>query len=511
MTSATQVVPHHAVAGIRPTRHLKSMREYLAALHEIGEIQEISQEVDWHLEMGAIARRCYELGAPAPLFTRVKGIEQGFRALSAAGGVSSQPGLYLARIALSLGLPPESTGPEIVEALAAAKLRAPIKPVVVPTGPCKENILLGEQMDLLRLPTPLIHDGDGERYLNTYGMIVAQSPDKKWTNWSIARIMLIDKNTMTGIVAPNQHIGMIHKMWKDQGQDMPFALVLGGEPAIPFVGGMPLPAWVDEADYLGGYFGEGLEVTQCETVDLQVPATAEIVIEGFLSKDEKVKEGPMGEYAGYAWGGEGAFQPVYHVTALTYRHDPVLPFAVAGEPVEEDHTAWGIPNAAELLAELREKGIPATSAWLPLESANHWAAITFPNNWRTQLGYNTDELVRQVGEILFASKAGMGVPKLLLVNDDVDPSNTKELVWAFATRCRPVTGEVAFGSENTNPLVAFLKAEEKMSMHTTKVIYNCLAPDEWGDNLPKRVNFRRAWPAEVQEKVLANWQNYGFK
>ncbi len=102
-------------------KHLKSLREYIEALKEVGEVQEINLEVDLNLEIGAISRRCGETGAPAPLFNNIKGIEPGFRVLGAPGGVSNQPRLYLSRIALALGLPPQATGREIVEALVEAK------------------------------------------------------------------------------------------------------------------------------------------------------------------------------------------------------------------------------------------------------------------------------------------------------------------------------------------------------------------------------------------------------
>jgi 4-hydroxy-3-polyprenylbenzoate decarboxylase len=493
-------------------RHLRSLREYIDTLAEIGEVQQINKEVDWNLEIGAIARRCYESGAPAPLFNTIKGVEKGFRVLAAPAGVSNQPGLYLSRIAISLGLPPQSTGREIVEALVEARERAFIPPQLVQTGPCKENILVGDQVDLLRLPTPLLHGGDGGRYLNTYGIIVAQTPDKQWTNWSIARTMLLDKNRMAGIIAPNQHIGMVRQSWLDIGKPMPFALALGVEPFIPFVGGMPLPDHVNESDYVGAYFDEAVEVVQCETVDLQVPATAEIVLEGTISITETAPEGPMGEYAGYLWTGQSSPKPVYHVTAMTYRTDPILPISVAGEPVEENHTAWGVPNAAEIVYTLRQAGFPVAMAWSPFESANHWYVIAMERNWR-QLMSNTrsTELCHQIGEVLFKTKAGMGTPKYIVVNDDVDITNTKEVVWAFATRNYPGSkGEIIFNDESTNPLVAFLQQNEKMSMHTTKVIYNCLPPDEWGDQLPERSSFKGAYPEALQDKVLENWQAYGF-
>jgi 4-hydroxy-3-polyprenylbenzoate decarboxylase len=339
-----------------PVKHLKSLREYVDALRAIGEVVDVNARVDLNPEIGAICRRCYETGAPAPLFTNIPGTLPGSRVLGAPAGVSAQPGLYLARIALSLGLDPGASAKEIVERIAEARDRPPLPPRRAATGPCKENVILGDKIDLLQLPAPLLHDGDGGRFLNTFGVIVAQTPDKKWTNWSIARIMLVDERRMAGIVAPNQHIGMVRKMWSDLGKDMPFALALGAEPFVPFVGGMPLPAYADEADFAGAYFGEPIEVVACETADLEVPATSEIVVEGYLSQTETAPEGPMGEYAGYLWMSGPSPKPVYHATALTYRNEPILPISVAGEPPEDNHTAWGIPNAAEILWTLQRRG-----------------------------------------------------------------------------------------------------------------------------------------------------------
>lgn len=496
----------------RPLRRLTSLRAYVDALRAVGELQEVDAMVDWRLEIGAITRHCYETGAPAPLFNAIAGIDPGFRVLGAPGGVSRQPGRQLARIALALGLPAEATGREIVEAFAAARGRAPVPPRRVATGPCKEHVLTGDAVDLRRLPAPLLHDGDGGRYLNTYGVFIVRTPDGRWTNWSIARAMLLDKTRMTGIIAPNQHLGMIRAEWTALGKPMPFALALGAEPFVPFAGGMPLPAGVDEAAYVGAYFGEPVDVVRGETVDLDVPATAEIVLEGYCPPDETGAEGPMGEYAGYLWPGPPTPKPVYHVTAMTHRTNPILPISVAGEPPEENHTAWGIPNAGEIVYELRQRGFPVATAWSPFASANHWYVIAMARGWRARLGYGAARLCRELGEVLLASKAGMGTPKYLVVNDDVDVTNLHEVVWAFATRNYPGSaGEVVFNDEATNPLVAFLRTDEKMAMHTTKVVYNCLPPDDWGDALPVRSSFAGAYPPALQARVLANWAAYGFR
>jgi UbiD family decarboxylase len=207
-------------------RHLSSLREYLDALRDLGELQDVAHEVDWNLEIGAVTRRCYETGAPAPLFSRIKGVEPGFRVLGAPAGLSARPGQRFARVAVSVGLPPGATALEIVEALSRAEDNPPIPPRVVADAPCKRHVFTGDAVDLMRLPTPLIHAGDGGRYINTWGTIVARSPDGAWTNWSIARIMSRDRNTMVGIVSSQKHVGRVHAMWKALGKPMPFALSL---------------------------------------------------------------------------------------------------------------------------------------------------------------------------------------------------------------------------------------------------------------------------------------------
>jgi 4-hydroxy-3-polyprenylbenzoate decarboxylase len=486
------------------------LREYVDQLRALGEVQPIDAEVDWNLELGAIVRRSYELRAPAPLFRRIKGIEPGFRVLGAPAGLSRQPGLALCRIALSLGLPPQSTAGEIVTALADAHDRPPLRPRRVPDGPCKENKLLGPDVDLWRLPAPLIHDGDGGRYLNTWGTVVVQTPDGRWTNWSISRTMVTGKNTMAGLVLPQQHLGMIYARWKSLGRPMPYALALGTEPVIPFVSGMPLDDGVDEADFVGGYLGEPVEVVGCETVDLQVPATSEMVLEGTVSIDEVEPEGPMGEYSGYLNPGGGSPQPVFHVSAMTYRHEPILPVVAAGEPVEENHTCWGLAISGQVLWELRTRGFPVSSCFCPFQSAGHWLVVTVNNSYRERI--KAARLVQDLAEILFHSRAGSLIPKVILLGDDIDPTNLEEVVWALATRCHTERGPVLFPEEAVLPLVGYLTPEERRRRRSTKVIYNCLPPDDLpAGQMPKRSSFGHAWPREMQEWVIANWERYGYR
>lgn len=495
-----------------PLKHLRSLREFIDALEEIGEVQRIGKEVDWNLELGAVARRSYELRAPAPLFTGIKGIEKGFRVLAAPGGLSARPGLTYSRIALALGLPADARGADIITALADARTREPIPPRVLETGPCKQNIMRGDDIDLLRFPTPLIHDGDGGRYIQTYGMNIAKTPDGTWTNWSINRMMLLDRNRLSCLIPPPQHLGIIKAQWQERGEPMPIAVALGVEPGLPYVGGMPIPQGEDESHYLGAYFGEPLEMVRAETVDLLVPATAEIVIEGHVSHTDTADEGPMGEYPGYVDRGSSSPKPVLHVTAVTYRDDAILPVAVAGAPVEEDHTGWGMPHAAEMTHVLRQADVPVAACWGVLESANHWWVVSLAPDWHERTGLSSGDMARRVGEVVFgAGKLAFGVPKLLLMEDDIDIADPRQVIWAFASRAHPEHGEVHFPSESQNILPIYLDAHEQLSYHATKVVHNCLIADRFpAEDRPTPSDFAHSWPKDLQQHVIDGWHAYGY-
>ncbi|MGF6889425.1 UbiD family decarboxylase [Nocardia sp. GAS34] len=494
--------------------HLKSLREFIDALNEIGEVRRIDAEVNWELEIGAIIRRSYDLKAPAPLFTNITGYQDsGFQVLGAPGGLSA-PSHPLARIALALGLAADAAGQEIVEAIVAARGKPGIPPQQVPadTAPCKQNIMRGDDIDLLAFPTPLIHGNDGGRYIQTYGMNIAKTPDGSWTNWSVNRMMIASRNTLACLIPDPQHLGIIRAQWTAQGKPMPIVLALGVEPGLPFVGAMPLPEGADESHFLGALFGEGIEVVPAETVDLMVPATAEIIIEGHIAFDETVLEGPMNEYPGYN-ARESSLKPVFHVSAITHRDGAILPVVAAGPPVEEDHTATGTMHAAEILYQLREAGLPISSAWFTFQSAMHWLIIAAESDWHTKLQIASADLAKQVGDIVFAGKAGFGVPKVLLVEDDVDITNVDEIVWAFATRAHPEHGEVHFPAELTAILSIYLSEVEQHSYRAGKVIYNCLLADLFDESeRPIKGSFENGWPKEVQQTVLDNWRKkYGYQ
>ncbi len=484
-----------------------SMRAFVEALQDAGELATIEREVDWKLELGAIARRCYETGAPAPLFTHVRGARPGFRALGAPMGVSRRPGQELARIALALGLPASARAQEIVEALVAARGRPPIAPVVVDSGPCKQNVWRGDDVDLTSLPIPLLHAGDGGRYLNTLGMVVTRTPDGRWTSWAVARLQLVDERRASYAVAPFQHTGSVFKEWRRHGEDMPVAIAMGVPPIALYAASMPLPERMDEVGYAGAFLGAPLETVRCESLELEVPADCELVLEGRVSLEEHALEGPFGDYMGYVSPPGAAPMPVYTVEAVTFRDEPIYPFSCSGEPADETHTVWGVATAAEAVHLLRERGVPVTAGWLPFAAANGWLAVTVPEHWRTHEP-DAQTFCRLVGDIVFGAKLSSTINTVVVCEDDVDPSDIGELVWAIDGRRN---GTVTFGGKLGWAFSPYTRPDPGNfpgGWEGTAEVWNLLPPV--GVTRPPRTRFEDNYPAALKDRVRRHWRQDGL-
>jgi UbiD family decarboxylase len=413
-----------------------------------------------------------------------------------------------------MGMDPHSHPLDLVEEYVAAKKRPVHQPVVVPRdkAPCKENVVTGDDIDLTRFPVPYIHDSDGGRYIQTAGINIVKSPDGKWTSWSTNRSMIVDRNHITGLVIPEQHIGEVHGMWSKLGKPTPWALALGVPPAALIAGGAPMPKFVNEIDYCSQLTGEPVELVQCESVDLQVPASAEIVIEGYISNTEDAMEGPFGEYGGYIFGPEPKPWPKFTVTAISYRNEAILPIIAPGLPVEDVHTIWGLGISGEVLDECAKANLPVTAAWAPLEAATHWMVVTVPSNWHDKTGLGVDDFLFRLGNTIFSSHAGWQFPKILVMSDDIDPSCVAQVVWAFATRCHPGIGERLFSKTKLGEWVAYLDSSEKHTGRGGQALYNCLMHDQaFGRPLPQVASFSTAYPKALQDKVLKDWSAYGFQ
>ena len=488
-------------------KHLKSLRDYVEALRHMGDIKEVEREVDVNLEIGAIIRRSCEIYAPAPLFSNIKGYP-GYRILGAPLSYSSNLLNRSLRTAIALGLDPLTKGPQIVQALAdGAKNIELIPPVIVENAPCQENVMLEDDVDILKFPTPMIHNGDGGRYFGTLHVMACRTPDGSWTNWSIARVMIIEGESkkLTGALLPFQHNGIIFQKWKDIGKPMPFAIANGVEPAASFVGGMPLPENLSEGEYLGGWFGEPIEVTRCKTVDLEVPATAGIVIEGTISTTQTTLEGPMGEFHGYLLPGRWDF-PVFNITAITHRDNPILPVCSAGKPVEENHTIAGPALSAVALEELRKAEIPVKSAYVVPESALHLMAVTVSSDWPEVTGLSPEDFCRKIGHICKEFHGANRFIRVLVTDDDIDLSDLRDVFWAWNSRCHPRKGHLTLSDEPIHPGEPIYTGHDSLAPAKDDIeVLNCLLPRTGERMNMKSTAFADDFSLELQDRVIALW------
>lgn len=485
---------------------IENFRDYLSALKSQGQLHEIDREVDCDLELGAIMKKNNRQKGPALLFKKLSGFPDGFRAFGSPVNAWGKPGMTYSRIATSMGIDPETNVLEIIDRLSKIVDLPRVKPTVVVDAPCKENKMLGDEVDLTKLPAPMLHEGDGGNYIGTWHIVVTENFDRSWTNWGMYRTMVHDKKTMGAPLIPTQHIGMQYATWKEAGKPMPFAMAFGVDPLSPLIASMAIPKDVSEVDVVGAYRGKPLEQVRCETVDLCVPASAEIVIEGYVSLDEARTEGPFTEYTGFLIKSAKDW-PVFNVTAITYRNNPILPVVCTGEPVE-DHLCMSVSLAAGALDLLRKAKLPVLATFIPASSALHHLIVKVDKD---RFEGTDRELVEAVAKVIWSDKVGSFSPKILLVDSDIDITDTEIMLWCSSTRCHPGRGIHLFPDTTVVPLQPYLLSDEKKAAKTTNVVYDCT----WSKDVPKekrpiRATYEALWPKEIQQKVDENWTSDGF-
>ena len=474
---------------------LKDNREFIAVLEANQELQRIDREVDWNLEAGAIMRKCNEEGAPAPFFQKLKDYPEGYRLLGS-------PLASFRRFAIAMELKPDAHYLEILNTYDQ-RIKNSIKPTLVSDGPCKENILLEDEVDVLKFPVPLIHDGDGGRYIGTWHITATKDIDSDWVNWGMYRIMVHDKKTIAVLATTTQHIGLILSKYKEKNIPMEIAIAIAPEPITTLVSTCSIPAGVSEVDIIGGFRSAPLEVVKCETIDLVVPATSEIVIEGEILPGNMKDEGPFGEYTGYSAGGVHKM-PVIDVKAVTYRNDPILTASCMGCPIDDADVCIAISWASGIRSDLVRAGFPITGFYIPPESSGCICVVSVKNIY--------SNIANQIAACIWANKNGKFIPRIIVVEDDIDPTDMKQVIFAWATKCHPKNGTMVLENMPGTNLIPFLSKNERKFLKCSNVVYDCMWPLDWEpENIPRLASFNSIYPENIQKRVLSNWKNYGYK
>ena len=272
-------------------------REWVYELERTGNLVRIEDEIDPLEEAGAIMRFANEKRSPAQWFTNLKDSMPGSSLL---GG----PFAAKERIAMAFGLPPNIGFKELTDIFAEFLEKGSVKPIVVDSGRCQENVLLGDEINLYKFPVPKLHPQDGGLYIGTLNIGVCKDYDSDWINWGNYRGMMQDKQSIGVFLGPLNHGGQILKKWHDNGRSMEFAMFFGGDPMHNIVASSSIPWGISEPDVVGSIRGEPVKLAKCRTIDLYVPENAEIVLEGIIAPGDLKEEGPFGEYPGYVVSGK---------------------------------------------------------------------------------------------------------------------------------------------------------------------------------------------------------------
>ena len=311
------------------------LRDWVDHLRRSGELAEVTAEVDPHLEIAEITDRVTKAGGPALLFRNVRGSSMPLlinqfgteRRMCMALGVERLDDLG-AKVSDVLEMTPPEGFVGKIRALGKLKSIADSRPKVVGSGPCQEVVLDPPSLD--PLPIMTCWPDDGGPYI-TLPAVITNDPRTGIRNVGMYRVQKFDSTTTA------MH-WQIHKDaaadWRGMGERMDVAIALGTDPATCYTASAPLPKHIDELMLAGFLRGEPVELVKCKTVDLEVPARSEIVIEGYIQKGELRDEGPFGDHTGYYTPVEPF--PVLHVTCITHRRDPIYPSIVVGVPPSED-------------------------------------------------------------------------------------------------------------------------------------------------------------------------------
>jgi 4-hydroxy-3-polyprenylbenzoate decarboxylase len=468
------------------------LRHYLAQLEELGEVQRV-EGADWKLEIGTITELMAEKGGPALLFDGIQGYPRGYRIMT---NLLDNP----RRLAAALSISPELPTIEMVN-LIKEKFNEmkPIPPLEVSEGSVLENIQEGGEIDMLRFPAPRWHEGDGGRYIGTADMVIMRDPDADWVNVGTYRVQLHDGDTLGLYISPGHQGRLIRERYWAQGKSCPVAVVFGIHPAIWVPSFLAFPWGSPEYEIAGGLLGRPIEVTRGKYTGLPIPASAEIAIEGECPPPEVEarEEGPFGEWPGY-YGSGARNEAVIKVKRIMHRNDPILLGAPPLKPPASG-SASHVFRSANLWHELEALGIPEIrGVWhLRAGGSRYFSVISIKQ--------------RYAGHAKQVAMAAMSGPEgayhgrfVIVVDEDIDPSNEQDVLWAMATRCDPATAiEIVKDCWSTklDPLLPPEKKAKGELTNSRAIIIAC-KPFHWINDFP-RVN--RA-SQELRKRTLNKWK-----
>jgi UbiD family decarboxylase len=469
----------------------KDLREWIELVDKLGELKRV-KGADWNLEMGAITELIGREGKyppPAILFEEIPGYPKGFKTIFGTTG-------SVQRIALSLGFSDVRTGTQLIKAYREkSKVLKPIPPKVVEKGPIFENIDSGKDVDLYKFPVPLMHEKDGGRYIGTNCLVTTRHPDEGWVNLGTYRVMVHGKDHTAFFISPGKHARIARDLYFERKQPCPVVVSVGHDPLLFLAAGNEVSYGLSEYDYAGGFKGEPIEVVKGKHTGLPIPAYSEIAIEGEAVWNDVKEEGPFGEWTGYYASGERP-EPIIRVKNVYYRNNPILTCSKPSRPPSDYSFSKGIVKSALIWEDLEKCGVPnVKGVWC--HEAGGGRLFNVVSIKQSYPGH-----ARQAGFITAHTHPGGYLNRfVIVVDEDIDPSNLFDVAWAMSTRCDPATDIDIMRKCWSGPLDPIIPKGQKGE--NSRAVIDCCRPYAWKDDFPPVAECSK----ELRDKTYNKWKD----
>jgi UbiD family decarboxylase len=464
----------------------ESLEQFINAADEIGELRRVDG-ADLEHDVGGLTELVAERKGPMLLFDGFAGYPRGHR-------VVSNPLRTPRRFALAMDFPLDAHPIELVRLWKERKktLNA-IPPRLLSDGPILEFVQRGADVDLHSFPAPQWHPRDGGRYIGTGDMVVTRDPENDWVNVGTYRGMIQGKDRLSLWINPQKHGRIIIERYWSRGLAAPVAVVLGSEPMTWMASSMSPPFGTSEYEVAGAYRGAAVDIVNLPMTGLPVPAHAEIVLEGEIPpmSEESAQEGPFGEWPGYY--AHSGLEPVVRVKNIYYRKNPILLGMAPLRPLG-DGSSIGIPTLTmQLWDHLERSGVTdVTGVW----SFGSQLLVVVSLKQR-YAGHAQQALMAMAG-----FRHGDMKRYYVAVDDDIDPSNLEEVVWAMSTRVDPAKSIEILRDGWTGALDPMLSPEQRKNNDLTmaRMLVNACKPWAWRNEFPVANVFSREERRHLEEK-----------
>jgi 4-hydroxy-3-polyprenylbenzoate decarboxylase len=449
----------------------RDLRQWMDQVGKLGELTTIDG-ADWDTEIGAVTELGHHMGerSSALLFDNIKGYPAGYRVLS--NTLNS-----LKRLALTLHMDTNYSKSEFVKDvkrhIGGVKYMAP---EIVKDGPVTQNVYEGKDIDLFKFPTPKWHELDGGRYIGTGSVDITRDPDSGWVNLGTYRVMIHDENTLGFYISPGKHGRIMREKYFAKGEPCKVAVSFGHDPLIFLAGGMEVPNGVCEYDWVGGLQKAPVPVVIGDYTGLPIPASAEIVIEGESLPGEMRNEGPFGEWTGY-YASSMRAEPTIRVKRVYHRDNPIILGAPPTRPPCEFNYMRCYLRSAMIWQELEAAGVPDVRGVWCHESGGS-RLLVFVSIKQRYPGH-----ARQAGMVAgFCHSAAYLGRYVVVVDEDIDVTNTNDVLWAIATRSNPDQDIEIVRRCWSGALDPIVPTDHKG--HSSRAIIDACRPYEWIGDFP---------------------------